>query len=245
MPPAMNALPALFTDQTFQDAYQANRTTEKAKTEAARKRLGLAGAGIDLATGELPVVGDLSGLAGDTHMYLDDPSSRTLKNYGLTLLGALPLIPSAASKLKHAKEALEDGEEAVKAGKEAEQTGDLGKAEAKASDEAAPTKTAEQPKLAFDENDPAAVKAYYERPLQGNEGPDGHVQSKHVGKTVEELQERLDSESWVPASSSFSNYKTAQAAIHDAINANDQKIRSWLKNDQGTRSGDKGSASWL
>jgi hypothetical protein len=229
---AMNALPALFTDQTVKDAYQANLAEEQAKTEAARERLGLGGAGIDLAAGQLPVVGDLSGLAGDIHMYIDDPSSRTWKNYGLTLLGALPLIPSA-SKLKHAKEALEEGEEALKSGKtaaKAEGTGDLGTAEVKAADETTPAKAADQPKLAYDENDPASVKVYYERPLQGNEGPNGHVQSKHVGKTVGELQKRLDSEKNIRASSSFTDYETAQRVIHDAVKANDEEIKSWLKN---------------
>ena len=43
------------------------------------------------------VVSAAAGLLADARMYRDDPSQRTMLNYGLTLAGTLPMVPSAAS----------------------------------------------------------------------------------------------------------------------------------------------------
>lgn len=42
----------------------------------------------------IPVVGDVAGLAADAHRYATEPESRTLGNFGLSALGALPFIPN-------------------------------------------------------------------------------------------------------------------------------------------------------
>jgi hypothetical protein len=134
---AANAIPALFNDKSFSDTYRANLAEEKAKTEAARKRLGLASAAVDFAAGEAPVIGDIAGFGRDIRTFINDPDSRTWKNYGLSAVGLLPFIPSMVKPVKDAKEALEAGEETLKVGKvtgketkEAEQAADLGRAEA-------------------------------------------------------------------------------------------------------------------
>lgn len=51
---------------------------------------------LDLMTGAsfLPGLGDVAGLAADARMYATQPESRTPGNAALTLLGALPFIPS-------------------------------------------------------------------------------------------------------------------------------------------------------
>lgn len=48
------------------------------------------GAGV---TGLVPGIGDAMGLAADVHRYATEPESRTIGNYGLSLLGLLPFMP--------------------------------------------------------------------------------------------------------------------------------------------------------
>ena len=45
----------------------------------------------------VPVTGDVLGLAADASRYINDPSSRTPLNFGLTALGALPFVPPASA----------------------------------------------------------------------------------------------------------------------------------------------------
>jgi len=45
----------------------------------------------------IPGVGDVLGLAADASRYINDPSSRTPMNFGLTALGMLPFVPPAAA----------------------------------------------------------------------------------------------------------------------------------------------------
>jgi hypothetical protein len=51
-----------------------------------------------LLASPLPVVGDALGLLGDAAMYATKPDERTLLNFGMTALGALPFVPSVAGK---------------------------------------------------------------------------------------------------------------------------------------------------
>jgi hypothetical protein len=48
------------------------------------------------ATMGVPVLGDAAGLLADANMYATQPESRGLLNYGLTLAGILPWMPSAS-----------------------------------------------------------------------------------------------------------------------------------------------------
>jgi hypothetical protein len=52
--------------------------------------------GVALPLSTVPVVGDIAGLGADAAMYANYPEERTALNYGLTLAGILPFVPSAA-----------------------------------------------------------------------------------------------------------------------------------------------------
>jgi len=71
--------------------------------------------GVALGTTFIPGYGDLAGLAADAAMYANYPEERTLGNYALTALGALPFVPAASvvrSGKKAADAALDMGQEA-------------------------------------------------------------------------------------------------------------------------------------
>ncbi len=52
---------------------------------------------VGLLASPVPVIGDVAGLLGDAAMYAAKPEERTLGNFGLTALGALPFVPPLAS----------------------------------------------------------------------------------------------------------------------------------------------------
>lgn len=52
--------------------------------------------GVSLPLSAVPIVGDIAGLGADAAMYANYPEERTALNYGLTLAGILPFVPSAA-----------------------------------------------------------------------------------------------------------------------------------------------------
>jgi hypothetical protein len=52
--------------------------------------------GVALPMSAVPFVGDVAGLAADAAMYANYPEERTPLNYGLSALGVLPFVPSAA-----------------------------------------------------------------------------------------------------------------------------------------------------
>lgn len=58
-------------------------------------------------------------------------------------------------------------------------------------------------------------------------GPGGHTLQKHVGKTEAQLRERLIREPRLLASSSFTDLRTAEFAISEAMRANATWIKSW------------------
>ena len=68
--------------------------------------------------------------------------------------------------------------------------------------------------------------------LEANEKRGGHILSRHVGKTVEELRHRLATDSHISAASSFTDQKTAEMAIDAAIKAQSKRIESWLRGEE-------------
>lgn len=62
--------------------------------------------GVALGTTFIPGYGDVAGLAADAAMYANYPEERTLGNYALTALGALPFVP-AASAVRSGRKATE------------------------------------------------------------------------------------------------------------------------------------------
>ncbi|MFP3813953.1 RNase A-like domain-containing protein, partial [Bacillus sp. SIMBA_005] len=60
----------------------------------------------------------------------------------------------------------------------------------------------------------------------------GHLVKRHVGKTDEELLERLKSNSKISGSSTFEDITTAEKVVNDILNnpKNIKKIDKWLSN---------------
>ena len=80
----------------------------------------------------------------------------------------------------------------------------------------------------------AAAKAGLHQPdgqsrdLSQDEAAGGHVLSKHVGRTDDELRERLDREHNISGSSTYTDRAIAERAIGNAIALNHDRIQRWL-----------------
>ncbi len=61
----------------------------------------------------------------------------------------------------------------------------------------------------------------------------GHTLQRHVGRTPEQLGERLQAESHIPAASSYTNRATAETAVGQAIADNQPRIQRWLNSPGG------------
>src|SRR5215475_4365910 len=66
------------------------------------------------------------------------------------------------------------------------------------------------------------------RNLSEDEAAGGHVLKKHVGRSDEELRERLERERNISGSSTYTDRATAEQAIGNAIAANRDRIQRWL-----------------
>lgn len=80
----------------------ANRPQQKPMGQQIADVLG----GVALPLSAAPVLGDIVGLGADAAMYANYPEERTALNYGLSLAGVLPFVPSAAG-IRTAGEAAE------------------------------------------------------------------------------------------------------------------------------------------
>lgn len=78
----------------------------------------------------------------------------------------------------------------------------------------------------------AAVAGIPGGSLDAHERVGGHMLSRHVGKSAEQLKQRLAGDSRISAASSFTDKKTAETAVAATIAANQKKISSWLKGDE-------------
>jgi len=66
------------------------------------------------------------------------------------------------------------------------------------------------------------------RDLSQDESAGGHVLRKHVGRTDEELRDRLRRERNISGSSTYTDRTTAERAIGDAIGQSQAKVQRWL-----------------
>ena len=66
------------------------------------------------------------------------------------------------------------------------------------------------------------------RDLSLDEAAGGHVLRKHVGRTDEELRERLEREHNISGASTYTDRATAERAIGAAIDQNSDRIQRWL-----------------
>ena len=71
--------------------------------------------------------------------------------------------------------------------------------------------------------------------IRENEERGGHVLEKHVGKSEEQLKQRLADESHLKTASSFHDEGTAERTIATALDQNRSEIETWLKRAAGER----------
>jgi hypothetical protein len=70
------------------------------------------------------------------------------------------------------------------------------------------------------------------RDLSKDEAAGGHTLSKHVGRTDDQLRERLDHERNISAASTWNDRASAEAAVGAAIGEQNEKILRWLGRDR-------------
>jgi hypothetical protein len=71
------------------------------------------------------------------------------------------------------------------------------------------------------------------RDLSQDEGEGGHTLKKHVGRTDDELRQRLRHERSIAAASTYTDRNAAEQAVGAAIASNQEKIQRWLERTQG------------
>lgn len=75
---------------------------------------------------------------------------------------------------------------------------------------------------------PDTGKIGREAGLQAHEGKSlGHLLEKHVGRSDEQLTERLNDEPNIPAATTFTDRATAEKVVVETLSANQKKIENW------------------
>ena len=71
------------------------------------------------------------------------------------------------------------------------------------------------------------------RDLEKDENRGGHTLSKHVGRTDQELVERMYREPGIAAASTYTDRKTAERVVAEAIDQQSDRIERWLTSSGG------------
>ena len=71
------------------------------------------------------------------------------------------------------------------------------------------------------------------RDLSQDEDAGGHTLKKHVGRSDDQLRERLEHERNIAAASTYNDRETAERAVGAAIQSNADKIQRWLERERG------------
>jgi Bacterial CdiA-CT RNAse A domain len=71
------------------------------------------------------------------------------------------------------------------------------------------------------------------RDLSQDEAAGGHTLKKHVGRTDEQLRERLRRERNISAASTYTDLEAAERAVGVALEQNQAKIQRWLNREGG------------
>lgn len=71
------------------------------------------------------------------------------------------------------------------------------------------------------------------RDLSQDEAAGGHTLRKHVGRTDDELRQRLRRERNISAASSWTDRETAEHAVGTALAQNHDRIQRWLDREEG------------
>jgi Bacterial CdiA-CT RNAse A domain len=69
--------------------------------------------------------------------------------------------------------------------------------------------------------------------LSADEQLGGHTLERHIGRTDAELQERLQRERHISAASTYADRSTAEHAVAEAIQQNQDRIQRWLQHTGG------------
>ena len=69
--------------------------------------------------------------------------------------------------------------------------------------------------------------------LSQDEAAGGHTLQKHVGRTDDDLRERLRRERNISAASTYTDRAAAEFAVGAALQQNQEKINRWLNRDGG------------
>lgn len=78
----------------------------------------------------------------------------------------------------------------------------------------------------------AASRVAAPRDLSKDEAAGGHTLRKHVGRTDDELRERLEHEPNISAASTWNDRASAEAAVGAAIAGQSERISRWLGRDR-------------
>ena len=79
---------------------------------------------------------------------------------------------------------------------------------------------------------PAASPAAYD--LAHDEGLGGHTISRHVGRSDDQLRERLKRESGITAASTYTDQSTAERVVAETLNREQRRVDAWAAR-QGNR----------
>ena len=71
------------------------------------------------------------------------------------------------------------------------------------------------------------------RDLSQDEAAGGHILRKHVGRTDEQLRERLEHERHISAASTYTDRDMAELAVGTALQQQQGKIQRWLEREGG------------
>lgn len=91
---ALGAISDWWEGGSFSEAYAKQLEMEKQKSAAAEERQGLKGTATEIATGFIPVLGDLSGAVADIKDWQENGDEWGWTDYGAALIGVLPFVPN-------------------------------------------------------------------------------------------------------------------------------------------------------
>lgn len=100
----------------------------------------------------------------------------------------------------------------------------------------APQRTSDpppQPARSVASSNEAQTSVISQRDLSQDEAAGGHTLRKHVGRTDEELRERLRLERHIAAASTWTDRATAEQSVGTALAQNTEKIAKWLNRPSG------------
>jgi Bacterial CdiA-CT RNAse A domain len=97
--------------------------------------------------------------------------------------------------------------------------------------QSSPTNEASATKSSAAAPSPSASASTHD--LSQDEAAGGHTLKKHIGRTDDQLRERLQRERNISAASTYTDRETAERAVGTALQENQAKIQRWLNRDGG------------